>query len=284
MTALQVRLGEALVLDAGLSLADLDRALALAKERRIRLGSALIELGLFSADDIAMALAQQHGVASVRDKHLGAIDPKTRAMISPATEQRLGAVAVALAQGEPPRLVVAMRDPRDAAAIAAIEAETKLLVMPAAASASRLDALIRDAGAASLLDLIRSSVPPRPAGVLLTGASPLLDLDELPQRTTPWNAAARAAALEARRARITGSPAPTAKGTQPEPIAAPARETLAPPVPAASGTTVPRKSPPRWRTLAIVTAIIVVAELGYATYRRLSSSEPEPPAAPSTTR
>jgi hypothetical protein len=316
MTSPQVRLGEALVQDAGLSREDLDRALALASARGLRLGSALVELGLFCADDIAMALAQQHGVASARDKHLGAIQPHIRAMITPATEQRLGAIAVALTHGPPPKLVVAMRDPRDVTAIAAIEAESKLLVVPAAAAASRLDSLIRDASAAGLAELIRDSVPPRPAGVVLTGASPLLDLDALPQRTTPWTAAARAAALEKRRARASQSP-PAAQGTQPPPAsAAPMVPPVAGPPPmvgsprgtapspaiaaldtatpaassassspfrmAAGGTRVAPASRPWWKTAAIVAAVIAaLGGLGYAGHRLLWVHESPPSASPS---
>jgi hypothetical protein len=302
--AMPVLLGEALVQDAGLSREDLTRALAVARARGLRLGSALIELRLFSADDIAMALAQQHGVASARDKHLEKIDPATRARISPATEERLGAIAVALTHDEPPRLVVAMRDPRDASAIAALEAEAKLVVIPAVAAASRLDAIIRDATAARLLSLIRDAVPPRPTGIPLTGASPLLDLDALPQRATPWNAAARAMALEARRARATSkpplsqpapvSPAPSAaveaslapRGTVPPPVAEPPRGTTPAPIvcapaddnaartvpvpPPPSGTSVEPAARIRWRiAVAVAGLVTIVGCLAYVAYRLL---------------
>ena len=80
-----VRLGEILVEDAGLSRADLARGLALARSEKTRLGSALVGMGLLTADQVATALARQKGVASARDKHLDAIDGETIALISAAT-------------------------------------------------------------------------------------------------------------------------------------------------------------------------------------------------------
>jgi len=286
--AVPTLLGEALVQDAGLSRADLNRALAAARARNIRLGTALIELGLFSADDIAVVLAQQHGVASVRDKHLEAIDPQTRAMIPPAIEERLGAVAVAITRSDPPRLVVAMRDPRDARAITALERASGLAVMPAVAAVSRLEAIIRDATASQLAALIRDAVPPRPTGIPLTGASPLLDLDALPQRATPWNAAARALALEARkRARAPGpsSPAPgsvsqaapargaieMARGTQPPPVAETPRYTTLPPIASApsSVAAAPVRGASRRVAVAVLVLVLVgvIGYLGYVGFR-----------------
>ena len=152
----------------------------------------------------------------------------------------------------------------------------------------RLEAIIRDATASQLAALIRDAVPPRPTGIPLTGASPLLDLDALPQRATPWNAAARALALEARkRARAPGpsSPAPgsvsqaapargaieMARGTQPPPVAETPRYTTLPPIASApsSVAAAPVRGASRRVAVAVLVLVLVgvIGYLGYVGFR-----------------
>ncbi|MCE9572049.1 MAG: hypothetical protein K8W52_02720, partial [Deltaproteobacteria bacterium] len=139
---MRMRLGEIVVEQGLASEADVARGLARARETGQRLGAALIELGLCEADGIATALASQHGVPAARDKHLAAIAPETRALLSPASAERWCAVPVAVAVGEAPSLVVAMRDPGDADAIAAIARETGYAIRPAVASERRIRAAL----------------------------------------------------------------------------------------------------------------------------------------------
>jgi len=136
------RLGEILVEIAGLSPADLARGLALARSEKVRLGTALIALGLASSDDVATALAQQQGVVAARDKHLDSIVAETRALVPAKIAQRLCAIPVGVVRGEPPELVVAMRDPLDQAAIDELARVTGYRIRPAVASEGRLRDLV----------------------------------------------------------------------------------------------------------------------------------------------
>jgi hypothetical protein len=166
------RLGEILVQDAGLSQADLARGLALARSEHVRLGSALVGLGLVTADDVALALARQKGVLAARDKHLDAIAPETRRRLPAAIAQRLCAVPVGIVRGTPPELVVAMRDPDDAAAIAELARVTGHVIRPAVACEARLREIV---------DAMRDDAP-APATVAATPELPEVpELPELPQ-------------------------------------------------------------------------------------------------------
>jgi hypothetical protein len=180
------RLGEILVAE-GLSPADLARGLAVARAEKTRIGSALVLLGLRTADEVATALARQKGVAAARDKHFAAIAPGTRALVSAATAKRLCAVPVGIVRGATPTLVVAMRDPDDAAAIAALARETGHEIRPAVACEARLreviDALGEDPPRFELLPPMIDELtpPPRP----LPPALELLELPELPASPAP---------------------------------------------------------------------------------------------------
>ncbi len=156
-----MRLGEIVVEQGLASAADVARGLARAAETGQRLGAALIELGLCDADGIATALAAQRGVPAARDKHFAAIAPETRALLSPASAERWCAVPIAVAVGAAPSLVIAMRDPDDAAAIDAITAETGYAIRPAVASERRIRAA---------LGIAPTGAPPRPAGLGLAVA------------------------------------------------------------------------------------------------------------------
>jgi hypothetical protein len=137
-----MRLGE-MVIEQGLASADaVERGLARARETGARLGSALIELGLVDADAIATVLAQQLGVPAARAKHLTAIAPETRALLSPATCARWCAVPIALTAGEAPSLVVAMRDPGAIDALDALAQESGYPIRPAIAAERRIRAAL----------------------------------------------------------------------------------------------------------------------------------------------
>jgi hypothetical protein len=139
------RLGEFLVAE-GLSQADLARGLAVARAEKTRLGSALVLLGLRTSDEVATALARLKGVPAARDKHLAAIAPGTRALLPVEMARRLCAVPVGLLRGAKPALVVAMRDPDDAAAIAELEFATGHPIRPAVACEARLREVIEHMG------------------------------------------------------------------------------------------------------------------------------------------
>ncbi len=182
-----VRLGEILLAEAGLSRADLARGLAIARATSTRLGSVLVGLGLLDADTVATALARQHGVAAARDKHLTAIAPETVALLSPATARRLCAVPVGVMKGGSHELVIAMRDPGDAAAIAELARETAYNVRPAVACESRLREIVDQmleapvrARVQARVPVIELTPPPGPISLLETAPSALVDLTPEP--------------------------------------------------------------------------------------------------------
>jgi hypothetical protein len=131
---------------------------------------------------VATALAQQHGVAAARDKHLDAIAAETRALLSKATATRLCAVPVGVMKGDAPALVIAMRDPGDAAAIEALARETGYPVRAAVACEARLLEVIEawpdeTAGPSSPPRAARVSSPPPRIEMLTPPPMPLEAID-----------------------------------------------------------------------------------------------------------
>jgi hypothetical protein len=132
-----VRLGELLLADGLIAPDELERAIAQHRASGVRLGASLYLSGRVTADAIARALARQHGVPAALVRHLDGRDPTLTGRIPGELARRTMALPVALSKGQAgdaaPALVVCMRDPGDAAAVAAITRAAGGRVIPAVA-------------------------------------------------------------------------------------------------------------------------------------------------------
>lgn len=98
----------------------LDHALDAQRGSGKRLGQVLIELGLLYEQDVARALALQHGLHYM-DLEASSVDPRAAAKLSPAVGQQLEAIPVRF---ENAALLIAVADP-DTATEARLIAETR---------------------------------------------------------------------------------------------------------------------------------------------------------------
>jgi hypothetical protein len=144
-----VHLGDLLVSDGTITHAARNSALAHMAARGGRLGSALVEGGA-TPDRVALALARQHGVLAVLESQLAGVPATIRDLVPEEVARRLCALPIRVAPGTG-ELIVALRDPGDAAARAELERVACRPVRPAAVTEIRL----REA-----LDAIYRSGPP----------------------------------------------------------------------------------------------------------------------------
>lgn len=132
-----MRIGELLV-DARLaSPFDVESGLRTQAQYGGRLGSILADLGIVELDAIAAALGRQHGVPAVTSRQLGAIDPAVLAKIPRKAAERCHAIPLAMAG--PRRLVVALRDPQDLAALDAIQVVAGMRIEPRVAAELQIE-------------------------------------------------------------------------------------------------------------------------------------------------
>jgi hypothetical protein len=145
-----VRLGDLLLADGLIAPDELAAAIAQQQTSGARLGSVLYLSGRMTADAVARALARQHGVPAALMRHLDGRDPTLAPRLPAELARRRQALPVALSRGRatiepggtapPTALVVCMRDPGDAAAVAEIAAAVKMPVQAAVACAAVLAA------------------------------------------------------------------------------------------------------------------------------------------------
>jgi len=126
-----LRIGEILVRDGLVSVTDVEDALVLARERRMRIASALVALGRLSADDAAHALARLHGVPAALEKHLRSRDVALAELLTAQAAWSIGALPLAT-QRSTGSLVVCVRDPSPST-VAALERATRRPVVLAVA-------------------------------------------------------------------------------------------------------------------------------------------------------
>lgn len=135
-----VRLGEQLIASGVIDDGQLDAGLAEARATGARLGSVLITLGHATGDQVAIALAKQHGVAAARDRHLASAPPALVAKLPVSEARELGCVIVG--EGRDRELIVAMKNPKDTRVLARLEDVTGRIVVAAVASVVRIDSAI----------------------------------------------------------------------------------------------------------------------------------------------
>lgn len=107
-----MRLGEVLIGEGLITAAELERALQRGEQQKVRLGTALVELGLVDVDTIARALSAMHQVPAVLSKHVASVDRAVIALVPKLVATRRRAVPIGWTPTKPPRLVVAFEDPR----------------------------------------------------------------------------------------------------------------------------------------------------------------------------
>lgn len=131
--AVRPKIGQVLLEAGRLSSADLEKGLAAQRTSRLRLGSTLVQLGLVTTDEVARALARQHGLPAALDRHLAGRDPALVARLPAEVARTLCALPVALSRGgDGLNLVVCLRDPT-APMVADIRAAARMPVIASVA-------------------------------------------------------------------------------------------------------------------------------------------------------
>lgn len=106
-----MRIGDLLLREGVVTEAQIERALGVAFQQQIRLGSALVLLGYVDVDTLARALSGLHKVPAALSKHVEAIEPSVIALFPPGIAIANRAIPLGFTQTKPPRLVVALQDP-----------------------------------------------------------------------------------------------------------------------------------------------------------------------------
>jgi type IV pilus assembly protein PilB len=132
-----MKLGEILIAAKATDAPGIENGLAHAKLTKQRLGSALIDLNVVSADIVARALAKQRGVAAALESHFAAIasNPALAELVPAAIARERVLVPLEATAGD---ILVAMADPKDLGSIDAVAFATGRAVKPAAASMWRI--------------------------------------------------------------------------------------------------------------------------------------------------
>jgi hypothetical protein len=107
-----MRLGEVLMREGLITATELERALQRGEQQKVRLGTALVELGFVDVDTIARALSAMHQVPAVLSKHVDNVDRAVIALVPKLVATKRRAVPIGWTPTKPPRLVVAFEDPR----------------------------------------------------------------------------------------------------------------------------------------------------------------------------
>jgi hypothetical protein len=107
-----MRLGEVLIREGLITATELERALQRGEQQKVRLGTALVELGFVDVDTIARALSAMHQVPAVLSKHVASVDRAVVALVPKLVATKRRAVPIGWTPTKPPRLVVAFEDPR----------------------------------------------------------------------------------------------------------------------------------------------------------------------------
>ncbi|WKB55043.1 ATPase, T2SS/T4P/T4SS family [Eleftheria terrae] len=137
-----VRIGEALVSLGLVSQAELDAALQEQKaDRSLPLGELLVQSRLVSRQDLQTALAHKMGYPLVDVMHFPA-DPDALRKVPVAVAARLQALPLILREG---RLVVALEDPSRRAVLEELEFVSQLKIVPALAQVGTIEPAVRAA-------------------------------------------------------------------------------------------------------------------------------------------
>lgn len=203
-----MRLGEMLVASGVISPRELEAARAHQRVTGTRLGTTLIDLGLIEADEVARALARQHGVPAALSRHLRERDRSLTSYLPADLARELHALPVALSRGaEGVNLVVCFRDP-DPDIIATVTRVVGFPVIPAVACERLLER-----------ELLHSYPPPA-APINTPPLGSALPSHGLPPRASGVVPAAAAVAVARTATPLPVAPAPTPTPRTTTPMAA----------------------------------------------------------------
>lgn len=127
-------MGELLIRLGDITAEQLDAALRQQVVYGARLGTNLIELGYADQDQVARGLSRLHHVPAALARHLSRHDPEALALVPAAVAAEHLAFPVAFSRADGRKLVVCMRDPTDAPAIAALSRAAGLPIVPSVAA------------------------------------------------------------------------------------------------------------------------------------------------------
>jgi type IV pilus assembly protein PilB len=145
MARQQKKLGEILVELGALKAADVDKALAHAKTKNLRIGDALIDLNLVPENVVYKALATQHGLEYV---DLDKVTPPANATtIIPADQMRKHMIIPLAVEGN--RVRVAIHDPLNLEALEVLRFRLNKDIRPVLAPKSKIVALVEAATGSS---------------------------------------------------------------------------------------------------------------------------------------
>lgn len=132
------RLGEQLLEGGRITRAQLDAALKLAREQRLKIGQALVALGALTEHDLALALRRQGKILCI---HLtpDIVDREVARRLAERTARRYVALPIHTIAGV---TTVAMADPGDLAAVDEIALELKSRVLAVYAEAGQIEAIL----------------------------------------------------------------------------------------------------------------------------------------------
>jgi hypothetical protein len=106
-----IRLGELLMREGLITASQLEDGLRRGVDQKVRLGTALVELGFVDVDTIARALSELHRAPAVLAKHVAEIDRSVVALFPPRLAEKCRAIPLGWTPTKPARLVVAFEDP-----------------------------------------------------------------------------------------------------------------------------------------------------------------------------
>lgn len=140
----QPRLGNLLLVNGIITAAELDRALALQRSQGVRLGQALIYLGLLSQQQLAYFLAEQGGLLflNFQDMHP---QPEMMRLLPQEVERSLGVVPLYETRTDeegPPTLLVATSDPLNLSMLDEVGRLTGRIVSPIVCTEQDLESLL----------------------------------------------------------------------------------------------------------------------------------------------
>ena len=133
-----MKLGELLLNQRLISREQLEEALRTQAFFGARLGTNLVELGFLDLDALTGALAQQLGIPGALKPHFDAIKPGAVQLLPKKFAEKYCAIPLGLAKGSDRTLVVALREPRELAAVDEIAFATGKRISPAIAPELRL--------------------------------------------------------------------------------------------------------------------------------------------------
>ncbi len=136
-----MKLGTMLLRDGVINLDQLEAALRAQVLFGGKLGTNLVELGHLTLDQLSQYLGRTLGVPPATQEHFEAAEPAAISMLPRAVAERHVVFAISVepgAAGEPPRLHLALSEPRDKNALAAVREATGAEVVPHVAPELRI--------------------------------------------------------------------------------------------------------------------------------------------------